>query len=452
MSGSDHAIDAESITTPGWQRLPRPVQLLLPAVPANVFFSYRRNDDEANDAGLLAAGLQGRLGRGAVFFDKDTMGGGDDWEPTITRWASLSRRMVVVIGPNWLGSQPDGSARIRNERDVVRAEVTVGLRRRKRHRKYRMCVCLLPGATIPSSDQLPPDLQPLREIHSISVDPSNRLQRDVDEIIEVLRLQPWSRRLALLLAGALALLLLVLVASVANQWRLDEAAKRAARAPVVEFADGRYRLGADGTLVARQVNPFAIERHETTWAQYRECQRRGPCDATVIPGAEDEPVTELSAEQAATFCEWLDRRLPTVSEWEVAVRGAAGRAWPWGNDPPSQDQVNIDVGETAERFELAEVDDSAFRGGDSVEGIGHLVGNVAEWTGTNARCVDVYACSAEWDRADPEAALWVVGGSYLDIVEDPDDVFDGPDRPGLRISRQAVDGSIGVGFRCVVGR
>ena len=58
---------------------------------------------------------------------------------------------------------------------------------------------------------------------------------------------------------------------------------------------------------------------------------------------QDHPVVWVSVVQAAAYCEWIGRRLPTELEWERAARGPASndRLWPWGEDPITADRANI---------------------------------------------------------------------------------------------------------------
>lgn len=87
----------------------------------------------------------------------------------------------------------------------------------------------------------------------------------------------------------------------------------------------------------------------------------------------DHAVTQISWQDAAAYCEWAGRRLPTEAEWEKAARGADGRMFPWGNRPPQLNDLNFDF------LHGAIVAVGSYPNGASPYGVLDMSGNVWEW-------------------------------------------------------------------------
>jgi formylglycine-generating enzyme required for sulfatase activity len=137
------------------------------------------------------------------------------------------------------------------------------------------------------------------------------------------------------------------------------------------------------------LDAFWIDQTEVTNAMYVRCVRDGPCTpappravSTVQanyhgnPAFDNYPVVHVSWEDARTYCEWAERRLPTEAEWEKAARGTDARIYPWGNDPlPNDSLLNYQRPESEGK--TTEV--GSYPEGASPYGALDMAGNVREW-------------------------------------------------------------------------
>ena len=198
---------------------------------------------------------------------------------------------------------------------------------------------------------------------------------------------------------------------------------------MVLVAAGAFQMGQDAGASDPDETPqhevflsdYYIDRTEVTNAQFKAF-----CDATdrIYPNAPywdegyflanpENPVVNITFEQARAYCAWAGKRLPTEAEWEKAARGTDARLYPWGNawDPERANIWGDDVG--PDRFRRTSPVGS-FPKGASPYGVLDMVGNVWEW------CADwydatYYARAAARDPRGPEKATdtrVVRGGSF----------------------------------------
>jgi formylglycine-generating enzyme required for sulfatase activity len=215
---------------------------------------------------------------------------------------------------------------------------------------------------------------------------------------------------------------------------------------MVVIPGGTFAMGSDDKDANENEKPvhpvtvasFRLDKTEVTVADYGACVAAGRC--TEPEAYRDErgdfhaccnwrhpeqrsrhPVNCVDFLQAAAYCAWLGKRLPTEEEWEYAARGGAeGRKYPWGDQPPVQGLLNACGGEcpsnlTAKRlFPVAPMYEASdgwpetapvgsFPAGASKHGVMDMAGNVWEWTATSY---------ASYDGGSREDKRVLRGGSW----------------------------------------
>jgi hypothetical protein len=148
---------------------------------SKIFISYRRDDsDEA--AGRLSDHLVSQFGHDSVFMDVDGIEPGRDFRKVIEETLSQCDVLLGVMGRNWLDIKDEnGHRRLDNESDFVRLEIASALRR-----DIPVIPVRVQGASLPKTDQLPPDLKDFAYRNAVELT-HERWGSDVQVLVEQLR-------------------------------------------------------------------------------------------------------------------------------------------------------------------------------------------------------------------------------------------------------------------------
>ncbi len=145
-----------------------------------IFISYRR-EDSAGWTGRLAEYLKKQFGAESIFMDIDTIQPGIDFTEALQKAVSSCEVLLAMIGPEWATvTGKSGKPRIEDPADWVRTEIAAALKR-----KIRVIPVLVGGASVPTIDLLPDDLDALaqRQAHELT---DKRWSFDVEQLIKTL--------------------------------------------------------------------------------------------------------------------------------------------------------------------------------------------------------------------------------------------------------------------------
>ena len=164
---------------------------------------------------------------------------------------------------------------------------------------------------------------------------------------------------------------------------------------MITIPGGLFRMGCvsrgdacqDSEAPVRRVavRPFALSRHEVTFADWDACVQARGCAAHRPPdegwGRATRPVIRVSWADAQAYAAWLslqtgsEYRLPSEAEWEYAARAGENSAYSWGANI-GKDRANCNgCGGTWDNRQTAPV--GSFH--DNAFGLYDMHGNVWEW-------------------------------------------------------------------------
>jgi formylglycine-generating enzyme required for sulfatase activity len=169
---------------------------------------------------------------------------------------------------------------------------------------------------------------------------------------------------------------------------------------------------------------FYIDQTEVTNSMYASCVAAGRCKAPYDlssntiqeyygnPQYAKFPVSQVTWQDAVSYCTWVGARLPTEAEWEKAARGGVnGKVYPWGDETPvctrgAGNGAQFSACNNANTAPVASFGMNAY-------GIYDMTGNVWEWTSSLFK---PYPYSATDGREDTNAngSRVLRGGSSCD--------------------------------------
>jgi len=203
-----------------------------------------------------------------------------------------------------------------------------------------------------------------------------------------------------------------------------------------------------------------LGNHLQWWKYVPEASWRRPKGpSSTIKGKENEPVVQVSYEDAEAFAKWAGKRLPTEAEWEYAARGGMkGKKYYWGDElkPGGKWVANTYQGDFPAKNSVEDgfVDAAPVKTFPANPyGLYDMEGNVWEW------CSDFYRPDAyehaeknnpkgpadSFDPTEPGLVKRVQrGGSFL-----CNDQYCERYKAGSRGKGEVSSASNNLGFRCV---
>ena len=215
--------------------------------------------------------------------------------------------------------------------------------------------------------------------------------------------------------------------------------------PAGEFTMGSDK-GDDDEQPSHKVllDSFYLDKFEVTngrFAKFVEAIQSEPpwgfADKETPVLRPDQPVRWVNWMDSIGYCLWVGKRLPTEAEGEKAARGPDGRAYPWGNDPPTPAHAVFGLKEASDTVSAIGNRDK----GKSPYGVHDLAGNLYEWT-TDWYDEEFYSKNPAINPRGPSEGTAKVqrGGSYINGAYRL--------RSSFRTKGDPTEHDPNVGFRC----
>jgi sulfatase modifying factor 1 len=209
-------------------------------------------------------------------------------------------------------------------------------------------------------------------------------------------------------------------------------------APMILIPAGPFTMGSNDGLPSERpehsvtLDSYYIDQYEVSMRLYGAFLLAAKHDAPSTWDDEaattvgDRPAVGMGWADAAAYCAWAGKRLPTEAEWEKAARGTDGRRYPWGHMQPFVDIANYNRGVwvseavtlvgVAGGVEGMSVRHGLKDGGKSPYGLHHMAGNAAEWV-SDWYDREYYAKSPDKNPTGPATGEKKVlrGGSWADL-------------------------------------
>jgi formylglycine-generating enzyme required for sulfatase activity len=195
--------------------------------------------------------------------------------------------------------------------------------------------------------------------------------------------------------------LILLATLVTTRVDEDEQLARDLDGSMVYVPAGEFVMGSDAGDVDESpqrrvyLDAFEIDKYEVTNVQYQRFLRATGRDApqswagrfvhllptrspdwqgeTYPPDETLHPVAGVDWQEAAAYCAWVGKRLPTEAEWEKAARGTEGWVYPWGD---TWDASKANTREAGAGYTQPV---GSYPAGASLYGALDMAGNVWEW-------------------------------------------------------------------------